>query len=86
MTKLLNDIDDLLGHLEDFTHGETGRDITALRHRIAQSQTKEKFTREDMEDSFEAGQQFEIDKHECRTEKYIEDFDKFMKTKKEDKL
>jgi len=31
---LLNDIDELLCHLEDFTHGKDGDDITKMRKRI----------------------------------------------------
>ena len=36
MEPLLQDIDDLLAHLEDYEHGETGRRITDLRGRIQQ--------------------------------------------------
>lgn len=35
MKKLLDDIDDLLARLEDFTHGEDGMDITRMRKRIS---------------------------------------------------
>lgn len=35
MEKLLNDIDDLLAYMEDFTHGKDGEDITRMRRRIA---------------------------------------------------
>ncbi len=36
MEQLLQDIDELLAHLEDYEHGETGRRITELRGRIQQ--------------------------------------------------
>ncbi len=32
--KLLEDIDDLLAYLEDIAHGEEGKRITEMRHRI----------------------------------------------------
>jgi len=35
MEQLLQDIDELLAHLEDYEHGETGRRITELRGRIS---------------------------------------------------
>lgn len=35
MEELLNDIDELLAKLEDFTHGEDGMEITRMRGRIA---------------------------------------------------
>lgn len=38
MEQLLQDIDELLAHLEDYEHGEIGRRITELRGRIQQLQ------------------------------------------------
>lgn len=38
MKELLTEIDELLAHLEDFTHGQDGEDITRLRHKIAKHQ------------------------------------------------
>ena len=35
MEGLLNEIDELLAHFEDFTHGKDGEDITKMRCRIA---------------------------------------------------
>lgn len=35
METLLTEIDELLAHLEDFTHGKDGVDITKMRYRIA---------------------------------------------------
>lgn len=35
MEELLNEIDELLAHFEDFTHGKDGEDITKMRGRIA---------------------------------------------------
>ncbi|MEK6829117.1 MAG: hypothetical protein AABY15_03240 [Nanoarchaeota archaeon] len=37
MKVLLEDIDDLFAHFEDFTHGKDGEDITRIRKRIAMS-------------------------------------------------
>ena len=36
--ELLNEIDELLCHLEDFTHGKDGDAITKLRHKISPMQ------------------------------------------------
>ncbi len=35
MKTLLNEIDDLLAHIEDYTHGAVGEEITKMRHKIA---------------------------------------------------
>lgn len=35
MKELLNEIDELLAHFEDFTHGKDGKDITKMRGKIA---------------------------------------------------
>lgn len=35
MKKLLYEIDDLLAHLEDFTHRKDGEDITKMRAKIS---------------------------------------------------
>lgn len=35
MEELLNEIDELLVHFEDFTHGKEGQDITRIRGKIA---------------------------------------------------
>lgn len=35
MEELLNEIDELLAHFEDFTHGKDGEDITKMRGKIA---------------------------------------------------
>ena len=37
MKKLLNEIDELLCHLENFTHGKDGNDITEMRYRIREA-------------------------------------------------
>ena len=37
MKKLLNEIDELLCHLENFTHGKDGNDITEMRYKIREA-------------------------------------------------
>lgn len=37
MEELLNEIDELLTRLEDFTHGKEGEDITKIRGKIAEA-------------------------------------------------
>ena len=48
---LLLEIDDLLAHLEDFTHGKDGDDITEMRYKINQAledNKEKKYTEEDL--------------------------------------
>ncbi len=37
MKELLNEIDDLLCHLENFIHGKDGNDITEMRYKIIEA-------------------------------------------------
>lgn len=48
--KLLEDIDDYLAYLEDFTHGEEGTKITHLRVRIEDSLKESIYTKEQVKD------------------------------------
>lgn len=37
MKELLNEIDELLTHLENYVHGKDGNDITEMRYKIRQA-------------------------------------------------
>lgn len=49
LTNLLDDTEEFLRHLEDFTHGKDGDTITELRHRIRNFMSKEHLSVKNLE-------------------------------------
>lgn len=77
MKELLNEIDELLTRLEDFTHGKDGEDITKTRAKIAEALRKPAVSSstysasEEVEDDRDCDDDFE-DEMESEEERRLE--------------